>query len=208
MAPIRNKNHGDLTQIEYRSFLKPIQLYHYPHHLMAVSQLEEKLSATVPGFIRRLESTDTLCNEDGTEKNEVPDGDEVPIGFTEVAYLYNVFRDKKSTTSTGSALGFRLLDEDSIQWMCFDRPIGEFLSTAKTDEGVRLFDKVAELERGDNTRNWKGTVQGYPEHRHWYEGLSDASRPLLKLSIIEANRTRHDQIKSEIARRVAAGPTS
>jgi hypothetical protein len=204
MAPVNNKHHNPLKQIEYRSFIKTIQLYHYPHQLVSISQLELKLSATVPGFIRRLESHDTLCNEDSTEKNYVDEGDEVPVGITEVAYLFNIFRNPGSSTSTGSALGFRLLDEDSIQWMCFDRPIGDFLSTATTDEGVRLFDKVAELDRGDNTRNWKGTVQGFPEHRHWYEGLADASRPILELSIIEANRARHDQIKEELARHAAA----
>ncbi|KAF9729478.1 hypothetical protein PMIN06_009388 [Paraphaeosphaeria minitans] len=201
MAPPQNTYHVPLRQIEYRSYLKAIELYHYPHQVLSVSSFEEMVAARTPGFIRRLESQDTLCEESGEEKNYVPDGDDVPIGFTEVAYLFNVFRDRGSAHVGGSALGFRLLDEDRIEWMCFDRPVGNLLSGATTNEGVHLFEKVADLERGDDIRRLKGTVGGWPEHRQWCNGLENATKPLLKLTTVEKSRSSLDERKARDAGR-------
>ncbi|KAL1610730.1 hypothetical protein SLS60_002400 [Paraconiothyrium brasiliense] len=198
MAPL-NRHHHPLRQIEYRSFVKTIEVYHFPHHLFSISQFETFCTTTVPGFVRRLESTDTLCNPDGSEKNFVPDGDEVPIGVTEVAYLWNVFRNQ------GSALGFRLLDEDRIEWMLFDRPIDNVLSNATAANGVPLFDNVAVLERSDPSRSWKGTVNGNLEHRDWYKGLAAAERPIIPLTSVEASRASHDQIKTQLAQAAQGG---
>ncbi|KAF2439413.1 hypothetical protein P171DRAFT_448245 [Karstenula rhodostoma CBS 690.94] len=199
MAPPQNPDHAPLKQIEYRSYLRTIELYHYPHHVLPITQFEEMFAAKTPGFVRRLESKDTLCNNDGSEKNQVPDGDEVPIGFTEVAYLFNVFRYRGRPKSRGSALGFRLLDEDRIEWMCFDRPIHSLLAEATTDGGVRLFDKVADLERADDTKRAKGTVNGWLEHRDWCTGLEIAAKPVLELTIVEESRARLDEDKARDA---------
>lgn len=174
--------------------MKTIELYHFPHQLYPISQFET-LCKTIPGFVHRLESTDTLCNEDGSEKNTVPEGDNVPVGFTEAAYLIGVFRDR------GSALGFRLLDEDRIEWLCFDRPIQDFLSTARTEDDRLLFDPVARLERGDPAVKWKGKVGGYPEHRQWYDGLKTAVRPVIPLTDVETYRRLLDDIKAREAHR-------
>ncbi|KAJ4349342.1 uncharacterized protein N0V89_007956 [Didymosphaeria variabile] len=197
MAP-QNRHHNLLRQIEYRSFVKTIEIYHFPHHLFSVSQFEALCNTTVPGFVRRLESTDTLCNYNGSEKNLVPDGDDVPIGFTEETYLWNVFRDQ------GSALGFRLLDEDRIEWVLFDALIDDVLSNATVDNGVPMFDHVAVLECGDSSRSWKGTVMGNLEHRDWYRGLAAAERPILPLGRVEANRAAHDRIKTHRAQAAQA----
>lgn len=185
-----------LKQIEYRTYLRIIELFHYPHHLMPISQFQQLISAQKFGFVRRLESADTLCNDQGEEKNFIPDGDEVPTGFTEVAYLFNVFRRNRKTHATGSALGFRLLDEDRIEWMCFDRPIHKLLAEVTTEGGVCLFDKVADLERGENVRKLKGSVKGHPEHRQWFDGLRLATKPFLKFSIVEERRALLDELKA------------
>lgn len=199
MAPRKNPHHGSLKQIEYRTYQRTIELYHYPHKTLPISRFEEMFAAKTFGFIRRLESHDTLCEKNGSEKNHVPDGDEVPIGVTEVAYLFNIFRNRRSSHATGSALGFRLLDEDRIEWMCFDRPIRSLISEATTDDGVHLFEKVADLERSGESRSLKGTVQGWREHRHWCDGLQVATKPVLELTVVEESRARLDEHKARDA---------
>ncbi|OAG00167.1 uncharacterized protein CC84DRAFT_362019 [Paraphaeosphaeria sporulosa] len=200
MAPLQNPYHAPLRQIQYRSYLKTIELYHYSHQVLPISRFEEMFAAQTPGFVRRLESRDTLCDKNGQEKNHVPDGDEVPIGFTEVAYLFNIFRNRGSAQASGSALGFRFLDEDRIEWMCFDRPVDNLLSGATANDGRHLFQKVADLERGDGSTRWKGTVGGWPEHRQWCNALDNATRPLLRLTMVERSRARLDERKARDAR--------
>lgn len=181
-----------LTQIEYRSFLKTIPLLHYEHSHHTIASFEKSLTQDNSGFVCRLESKDPFINEDGSEKLPVPDGDEVPAGFTEVAYLKNIFRDrdpkKKSERAQGSALGFRLLDEDRIEWFCFRRDVNDLLKV-QTERGP-MFDLVGYIERGDPNVNYKGKVGGYPEHSFWYKGLRNAKAPVTPLKLIETNRRR------------------
>ncbi|KAF1976831.1 hypothetical protein BU23DRAFT_596789 [Bimuria novae-zelandiae CBS 107.79] len=179
-----------LKQIEYRSFLKPISLYHYPHTQQPIWHFEQALSADDAGYVGRLESPDPFIHADGAEKIHIPPGDEVPEGYTEVAHLPNVFRRGTTGRAMGCALGFRLLDEDRIEWLCFDRLIEKLLAYLTTAEGMPVFDLVGSIDRGAPGTDYKGKVGGYPEHGYWYEGLQQAVKPVLTLKTVEANRVR------------------
>ena len=180
-----------LKQIEYRSFLKAISLYHYAHYYFPIAEFEKCLVSENVGFVRRLESTDLFINEDGSEKILVPKDDEVPDGFTEVAYLKNVFRDHGANKgrSHGSALGFRMLDEDRIEWFCFSGTVDPLLETLHNGK-EQQFNLVAHIDRGAPGVNYKGKMGGYLEHSLWYESLRGASKPLLALEVVETNRVR------------------
>ncbi|KAJ4299148.1 hypothetical protein N0V90_004392 [Kalmusia sp. IMI 367209] len=170
-----------LRQVQYRSFMTSIMIYHYPHTRVPVRAFEGRLLHKMDGFVSRLESSDTLVTKEGMSKHPIPEDDEIPEGSTEVAYLPNVFRDK------GCALGFRFAGRYKIEWMCFKKPIDDLLATTTIDEDL-LFDPVAELPRGPQGRDLKGTVKGHLEHRLWYDGLLKAEKPSMSLRITWKNR--------------------
>ena len=188
---VKHPRNFPLKQLEYRSYVRTISIFHYAHHFYPISELEKALVDEKLNFVCRLESQDLFINEDGSEKLPVPEGDEVPSGFTEVVHIPNVFRNPNRLKSRpyGSALGFRLLDDDRIEWFCFDGPADHILQELRTNEGP-LFELVAYLDRGEQGVNYRGRVGGYPEHGIWYESLRAASKPLLALEVVETNRIR------------------
>lgn len=101
----------------------------------------------------------------------VPEGDEMPPGRLEVAYLPNIFQGK------GSAIGFRDHEHNTIEWLCFSNPSEEHIAKAQGQSGESLFDKVAELEKGG-----KGE-KGHPEHRAWFESVQHGARKSVRLKL-------------------------
>lgn len=112
----------------------------------------------------------------------MPEGDEIPRGCIEVAYLTGVFH------NAGSALGFRMGD-DVVRWSCFDRPITEAILDKSFVEpdlsgNNKLFDHVGTVSKGICVRRVKGS---YPEHKGWHESLWKAMARPVKLRLTWRN---------------------
>jgi hypothetical protein len=148
----------------------------------------------------------------------VAEGDEIPSGCYEVAYLPNSFQNR------GSALGFRIpgsvtdrpggdARKGKIEWFCFETGVQEAIEAwmvkvaTKHDnadeEGgvVPLFDRVAVLEKAATIK--KGTVQGHKEHRNWYQALERAVYPVVKLKLTWRNKERDRQRELRRVRQAA-----
>jgi hypothetical protein len=143
------------------------------------------------GYFETLIGADTLAND-----HFVPPGDEIPRGCIEAAYLPGVFPDNRSGkhASPGSALGFRT--GDFIEWLCFDRPIDDILSTwiwkkstklilvkknIHPDHKRKLFNLVAYMPKGLEQRRVRGANK---EHVQWYTSLLGAKHRPLRLKLI------------------------
>jgi hypothetical protein len=142
------------------------------------------------GYVETLIGADTLAND-----HFVTPGDEIPRGCIEAAYLPGVFPDNRSGkhASPGSALGFRT--GDVIEWLCFDRPIDNILSTwiwKKTtklilvrkkihpDHKRKLFNLVAYMPKGLEQRRVRGANK---EHVQWFTSLLGAKHRPLRLRL-------------------------
>jgi len=190
-----------LRQLQYRSYIYELTIYHYPHHLIPLRLFEARLTRVQHGFIARLVSDDPIAHISR------PEGDEVPDGCYEVAYLKNVFQNR------GSALGFRIAGaqeegeksigkeagDGKIEWLCFERGIQPELSSwsvlqtpGRKDSEIDLFDEVGILSKAEVLK--KGTVTGHVEHRAWYEALEQAWHPKVKLTLTYKNK-RRDQLE-------------
>jgi hypothetical protein len=176
-------------QVQYRSYIQPIQIYHYPHTLLPFLRFEAGLTKADHGYVKRLISSDPIAHITRAE------GDETPNGFIEVAHLGPVFGAHKGA----SALGFRIPSEPGtsrvahIEWLCFERGVQNLLglTIAKpgSDAQVPLFDEVAELEKMENVK--KGVVGNvHLEHKLWFESLKVADRPIVSLTITYKNKRR------------------
>jgi hypothetical protein len=190
-----------LRQLQYRSYVYEVVIYHYPYKLLPLRHFESRLTCADHGFIARLVSDDPIAYI------ARPEGDEIPDGFYEVAYLKNVFQ------ARGSALGFRVpvstgAGSGKIEWLCFERGVQQELdmwtieTLSKEKMEISLFDKVGTLSKGPVIR--KGTVTGYREHREWYEALERAKHPRVKIAITYKNK-RRDQLREwEVVRAARA----
>jgi hypothetical protein len=185
-----------LRQLQYRSYVYTISIYHFPHTNVPLRHFEARLTRQAHGFVARLFSDDPLTSLPVDEDDKAPDG------YYEVAYLPNAFQCK------GCALGFRIprpaidglegsQDRGKIEWFCFEK---SFLDSIEAwtievvaadndaDEAARvvpLFDQVATLEKAAKVK--KGTVKGYKEHREWFGALERAVYPVVNLKLTWKN---------------------
>jgi hypothetical protein len=203
-----------LRQIQYRSYQVDIQIYHFRADYISVHNFRKLLSRQRDGYIDTLIGTDTLASE-----QFVPNGDELPVGCIEVAYLPGVFPKQNTHSTSGSALGFRV-GNNTIQWFCFDRPIQDsLLNTWAWDTNVhdvrvmqtsaqksecKLFDIVARIDKGLKQRRVKGANK---EHKQWHDSLWHARlRPVRvrltwKSYATEARESR-ERTRAEAQRRM------
>jgi hypothetical protein len=202
-----------LRQIQYRSYQVDIQIYHFRADYIPVHDFRKLLSRQRDGYIDTLIGTDTLATE-----QFVPNGDELPVGCVEVAYLPGVFPKHKNPSTSGSALGFRV-GNNIIQWFCFDCPIQDnLLDTWVWDTNVhdvrvvhtfdpksecRLFDIVARIDKGLKQRRVKGANK---EHKQWHDSLWDARLRPVRVRLTWKNygveaREYRERMRAEAQRR-------
>ncbi|KAF2683001.1 hypothetical protein K458DRAFT_248553, partial [Lentithecium fluviatile CBS 122367] len=187
-----------LRQLQYRSYVYELTLYHYNYELLPLRRFETQLSRKTHGYITRLVSDDPF------KSFTVPEGDEIPPYCYEVAFFPNAFQNR------GCALGFRVpgsmlgsrgdQSKGKIDWLCFDRTVQEHIEKWVAEvpvdkEGlgvlgskIRLFEAVATLDKAPLVK--KGTVQGHKEHREWYMALERAKYPIVKLKLTWKNKGR------------------
>ncbi|KAF1917682.1 hypothetical protein BDU57DRAFT_404278, partial [Ampelomyces quisqualis] len=177
-----------LKQIQYRSYQRVIEIYHFRATYLSVFDFRNLLRRDAHGYMDTLVGSDTLLKD-----QYIPPGDEVPAGCIEVAYLPGVFPRRK--VSDGSALGFRM-GNANIEWFCFERCIsGEILERWMWDPESRkvqiaeggvvdendprlLFDRVASLGKGTERRVVKAA---HKEHNQWHGSLWDAKLRRVKV---------------------------
>ncbi|KAH7411970.1 hypothetical protein DE146DRAFT_784576 [Phaeosphaeria sp. MPI-PUGE-AT-0046c] len=168
-----------LKQIQYRSYQQSITIYHFRADFISVHDFRNLLHRDEHGYIDTLIGRDTLLPIE-----VIPEGDIIPAGRIEVAHLPYVLR--SGHKADGSALGFRSGD-GIIEWMCFDRCIKALILDAWTcaeetrairilkdverNDPSRLFDSVAELEKGIAKRAVRGANE---EHKQFHVSLWDA----------------------------------
>lgn len=161
-----------LKQIQYRSYMHEITIYHFQEYHISLHNFRSLLNRQ-HGYVDTLVSFDPLISMPG------PEGDEVPEGCIEVGYLPSVFQ------HGGSALGFRV-ENNMVEWMCFDRPINEMiLNTLDVRDlcpGVKLmlFDRVASLDKGISERRVRGAT---PEHKAWHKSLWKAEHRRVRVGL-------------------------
>ncbi|KAF1931210.1 uncharacterized protein M421DRAFT_2727 [Didymella exigua CBS 183.55] len=169
-----------LQVIQYRSYQRDIHIYHLRTHLLPLPVVRKALQSQ-EGYRDRLTSYDPLRYFD------VIEGDEVPPGCIEAAYMPNIIR------GYGSALALRAagdLDSEAVEWYVFSGPIdGSFLSQFvcadgkwglqlenSSDDPRKVFDLVGYVEKGLKTRTVRGANR---EHKGWHDTLC-ASKPVKK----------------------------
>lgn len=193
-----------LKQIQYRSYQRVIQIYHFRTSYLSVYDFRNLLDSADNEYIDTLIGVDTLL-----ENQYIPPGDEVPPNCIEVAYLPGVFPRRKM--ADGSALGFRV-GNGTIEWFCFGRGVDEsFLSKLVwdgnageafiMDDGVDpndnrlLFNPVATLDKGTFRRVVRAA---HLEHKMWHKSLWEAEMRKLSLTLTYKGFAR--DLKSEMVR--------
>jgi hypothetical protein len=189
-----------LRQAQYRTKLRPIQIYHYRVNFLSVHLIRRILGRECPAYRNTLIGPDTQV---GLFRI---DGDELPKGVVEAAYIPDVWMrpvGRNRFKAYGSALGFRTINknkENIIEWCCFNDEIEDSVLNKWTfDQSTRvvhvqdnfhkddpklLFNKVATLDKdpfGDKPK--QGKTHAYQEHIDWHESLSKADLRPLKLKI-------------------------
>jgi hypothetical protein len=164
-----------LKPTQYRSYQHTIEIYHFRPYI-TLKNFRRLLHPTTHGYIESLTGPDTFASD-----HTIPLGDDIPTDHVEAAYLPNIFH-RKGHAQHGSALGFRSGAEE-LEWICFDRPIANILTTWTYDATTRnvhvlrnvhgnderlLFDHVASLEKGLVVRRVGGANK---EHRQWHTSL-------------------------------------
>ncbi|KAF2260936.1 hypothetical protein CC78DRAFT_384061 [Lojkania enalia] len=154
-----------LQQLQYRSYRYPITIYHFSDYLMPFRDFKNGHQKSELGYVH------SLIGPDPQYHMPVEEGDKLPPGRFEVAYLPNVFQHK------GCAVGFRDGTFNKIEWLCFRSPIQTLLEEASAEWNEPVFDKVAILEKG-------GTgVKGHPEHRRWFESVQNCRIKNVRLKL-------------------------
>ncbi|KAH6621916.1 hypothetical protein C7974DRAFT_414598 [Boeremia exigua] len=162
-----------LQIIQYRSYQRDIYIYHVRRNLLPLPLIRRALQ-------RQNEYHDRLSSFDPMRHYPVTDGDEIPAGCIEAAYLPSVFH------GHGSALALRS-DQASktVEWFVFSGPFHDiFLSQIictngdwilqpdlHADDPRKVFDLVGYAGKGLQTRTVRGANR---EHKGWHDSLSSA----------------------------------
>lgn len=166
--------------IQYRSYQRNISIYHVRTHLLPLADIRRALQSQA-AYRDRLTSYDPLRYFD------VIEGDEIPIGCIEAAYMPNILH------GHGSALALRVgteLSSDAVEWYVFSGPIDENVlfqivcadgnwslqAGVEPDDPKKVFDLVGYAEKGLKTRTVRGANR---EHKGWHDALC-ASTPVKK----------------------------
>lgn len=202
-----HKAQSRMKQIQYRSYQREIEIYHFQAKYMLLRDFRRLLNRDKHGYIAVLDGPGKPL-----EANFVNDDDKPPKGCIEAAYLPNVFRQANRTGSSGSALGFRT--GENIEWLCFDQPIKETILNKWiykiVDPGEvsgcsdsKLFDLVAYMPKGLEERKVRGANE---EHKQWHDSLLKAvHRPVkLKLTWKNCSKDLKDHCEAKQAARVKA----
>lgn len=162
-----------LKQIQFRSYLPDIAIYHFQAYYLTLPKFRSLLTRKQHGYVATLLGVDPMLNL------SIPDGDETPHGCIEVGYLPGVFQ------HGGSALGFRV-GGGVAEWLCFDRPMsvevlqGLDIDVQSPTGAMVLFDLVGTLAKGISTRRVRGAHQ---EYKLWFDSLARAGHRRVKLQL-------------------------
>jgi hypothetical protein len=192
-------------QIQFRSYQHDIQIYHIHIHILPLRRVRHLMRAH-PDYTATLTGSDPLQHAVRTE------GDEIPFGSIEAAYLPGVFH------GAGSALGVRVWRgaRGRVEWFCFRGPVEGFLKEvgadrAITDErdgsgdGERVFDLVGFVQKGLRERRVKGANW---EHKAWHDSLRCAERKKVRVDIGWRKRGEGVLAEGEGERRERVGERS
>ncbi|KAF3042803.1 hypothetical protein E8E11_007013 [Didymella keratinophila] len=169
-----------LQVIQYRSYQRDIFIYHVHTHLLPFADIRRALQSQAA-------YRDKVTSYDPLRYFDVIDGDEVPTGCIEGAYMPSILH------GHGSALALRVgteLSSDAVEWYVFSESVDEsFLSqivctndnwslqaVVKPDDPRKVFDLVGYAEKGLKTRTVRGANR---EHKGWHDALC-ASMPVKK----------------------------
>ncbi|KAF2873901.1 hypothetical protein BDV95DRAFT_605368 [Massariosphaeria phaeospora] len=155
---------------QYRSYRQEIIIFHYAEYIMPLSELWHQLKLVQHGYIGSVTSHDPLHGI------EMPEGDEIPEGRLEVAFLPKMFR------TNGAAICFRHIAKNKSVYLCYRDNSLSLLESCRGPKGEILFAKVAVLPNGPNPK-YRGET-GYKEHRNFYYCFTEGAEvsPSLKLT--------------------------
>ncbi|KAF2848339.1 hypothetical protein T440DRAFT_401560, partial [Plenodomus tracheiphilus IPT5] len=195
-VPLIIKGTNKLLQRKYNNYTSTLQIFHYASSHLPLESFTRLLTRKAHGYIATLYSSDPLRNK------PAPEGDETPIGCTEVIYLPSVFHVHGPTD--GSALGFRTgaAEEgalaNTVQWLCFSRPVDTRIlfkikiprrtvngRKKRRVNGGKLFHHVGDLEKEvvkmKRVRNGESGDRG--EYWGWWAALKQAGHPRRRVGI-------------------------
>lgn len=159
--------------IQYRSYQREISIYHLRTHILPLRVVRVALQ-NQKDYLDRLTSFDPLHG------SEVVEGDEIPAGCIEAAFLPNILH------GNGCALALRSQPEPGrVEWFVFSGPIDRtFLSqiasqngglalqsNTSVEESHKVFDLVGYAEKGLKVRRVRGANR---EHKGWHDSLCAA----------------------------------
>lgn len=207
-----------LRQLQYRSYHPDVQIYHFRPFITVddfrTFLASERYNPDIPqdqkrGYVDMLIGPDTL----ETAGLFVPQGDDIPDGCIEAAYLPNIFTfGGGAKTAPGSALGFRV-GEHKIEWACFHKPIDktilhswgwdaqtEQVRFGAPDDANRLFEQVAYIPKGVSGVKVIGANE---EHKAWFDALRWAELRSVHLKVTWKGRVKALRGEQERWRREA-----
>ncbi|KAJ8116219.1 hypothetical protein OPT61_g2323 [Boeremia exigua] len=164
---------GGIQIIQYRSYQRDIFIYHVRRHLLSLPLLRRALQSQ-KGYRDRLTSFDPI------RYSVVVEGDEIPSGCIEAAYMPSILH------SHGSALALRSdIEPGRVEWFIFSEPIHETVLSRivyidggwnlqpgiDTNDPRKVFDLVGYAEKGLRTRTVRGANR---EHKGWHDSLCSA----------------------------------
>lgn len=177
-----NASVADFRVLQYRSYQRDVHIYHL--HLRRLS---------LPMIRKALQSQkayrDKLTSFDPIQNCSVVEGDEMPPGCIEAAYMPSILH------GHGSALALRS-DENTgrVEWYIFSEAIHDSLlsqivckedhwmlqSGVNADDHRKVFDLVGYAEKGLKTRTVRNANR---EHKGWYDSLCNAKEGKKKLKL-------------------------
>ncbi|KAH7383881.1 hypothetical protein BKA66DRAFT_387586, partial [Pyrenochaeta sp. MPI-SDFR-AT-0127] len=172
---VMGPNGMKLKQIQFRSYIHDVAIYHFQAWFISVRDFCLMLNRHEHGYVDTLLSYDPMLRL----AVPIPEGDEVPEGCIEAAYLPNVFQ------HGGAALGFRV-GNNVVEWVCFDRPIDDLIFKRldinnRDPNGPQvLFHHVANLPKGNSGRMVKGANL---EHKGWHDSLWKADHRRVRVDL-------------------------
>lgn len=185
-APPDGKRHGysdghvrdpitHVQIIQYRSYQRDIFIYHVRQHLLSLPVIRRALQS-------QEEYRDRLTSFDPIRYFPVVEGDEVPSGCIEAAYMPSNFH------GHGSVLALRTdIEAGKVEWFIFSGPIHDtFLAQImffgdnwnlqpgiNPDDHRKVFNLVGYAKKGLKTRTVKGANA---EHKSWHDSLCAAEK--------------------------------
>ncbi|KAF3007939.1 hypothetical protein E8E13_011257 [Curvularia kusanoi] len=182
----RSYNHTNASMagfqvLQYRSYQRDVFIYHIRTDLLPLPMVRRALQT-------QKEYRDKLTGFDPIRSILVVEGDEVPPGSIEAAYMPGV-----GLRGQGSALGIRSDQESGkVEWLIFNRAIHEdflnqivctdghwsLLPNVDSGDSSKVFDLVGYAEKGLATRTVRGANR---EHRGWHDSLCNAKEGKARL---------------------------